>query len=1652
MLTLNDFQDESGHSAVRFDVEGHGREDELSGLDSSETIGWFTSLYPVCLRPEGGDDLSRQIPAVKEQLRAIPNKGMGFGVLRYLGDDERFQAVPAHSAVVFNYLGQFEQHDQDAVLAYVGGLSASTSQKRLRNHQLGINGQVMDACLQFSFDYNRHLYRAATIEAIAARYFEWLERIVEHCRQAEGRYTPSDFPLARVSDSRLAGLQQAYALEDLYPGTPMQQGLLLESELSEQDRVYITQLQLMFEHVDADALKQAFEQLIQRHAIFRTAFVDGESGQLLQLVQSQAALPWQVLDWQGFDAAQQSGRLEKQLAAERQLVRMLLEARRGPLMRLLLIEESPDQQRVVWTHHHALLDGWSVQLVFEELSRVYTAITGQALTSEEAVTGSALEKSSGLASVAPYRDYVHWLAKQDRTVIEAYWRDYLADCEAATLPLPTRQSNAASGNAELSFQLSSPLSQQLEKLAKNAHITLNTIIQGAWGLLLSRYGNSDETIFGVTRSGRPAELVGSERMVGLFINTQPLRVKIPTDSTTVKAWLQDLHQTQLQQEPYSYASLGDIQHWSGYGTAQPLFDTLVIYESYPASAQASTWPLRAIKSQEENHYPLGIAVIPGVELCCSIFYQQPRLEKATVVRLIEHLKQLFEGMAADSEQAVSQLTMVSETERHQLLVDWNATAADYPRDCCIHELFEQQVQQHPDTIALIDGEQQLTYQALNAQANQLAHYLIAQGIKADELVVLYVEQGLAMVVAMLGIAKAGAAYVPLDLSYPRSRLEALVKDCQATHIVTQTSLKPMFSETSQVVTCLDDSVIEAALKTQPATNPEMADVTAERLAYVIYTSGSTGQPKGVMVTHGNVVSLVKDRQALSLSPSDVVAQVSNHSFDAVTYELWGAFCSGARLVILNKETLLSPKRLEACIIEAGISTLFLTTALLNRVAEENPAGFRHLNKLFFGGEACSLEAIAAILQAGGPSQLFHVYGPTECTTFATAYLLEKEAFLQSMQAPIGRPLSNTEVYVLDEGMRLSAITSVGELHIGGAGVARGYLNRADLSEEKFIANPFGEGRLYKTGDLVRWLADGTLEFVGRADDQLKIRGFRIEPGEIESLLRQHEHVREALVVAQENETSKQLVAYLVAADGIDSNVLRDYLETHLPDYMIPAIFMMLDAMPLNANGKVDRHALPLPGEEDLQKAQYVAPRNATEQTLCDIWQTVLHVEQVGIHDNFFALGGDSILSIHVASLAKSQGLVLSVRDIFHHKTIAALAAQLNEAAGATECDAVAEAVDVIPFSLLTEEERVRCSDRYEDVYPLSRLQAGMIFHTQRMATTYHDVVSFHFKAPWQQAAFEQALLSVIQQHPILRSRFDLGHERFLQCVAASVTLPLIYEDLRHLSMAAQEDYMTAWIEQEKRQDFNWSAGLLYRIVIRRRSEESFEFSLSFHHSILDGWSLGVLTSQLLKTYQQLLSNEALEEAAAEWFLRDHIALEQQALANDEVKDYWQRHLQDAPLAQLPRRRATPTSSPHQRVMRTIVLNELAALSLPLLALARQLGVPMQTLLLAVHLKVIATFSGQSTAMSCVVRNGRPEQQGADKAVGLFLNSLPICLSLQAHTWKELITLTAETMTESMPYRHYPMSMIQRDTQLDFSEVLFNYVHFHVYSLIETETA
>jgi surfactin family lipopeptide synthetase C len=1037
-------------------------------------------------------------------------------------------------------------------------------------------------------------------------------------------------------------------IEDAYPLSPMQEGLLFHGLYAPDGGLYVTQFACEMHNVDVAAIRRAWQQIIDRYPAFRTAFVWKNVEKPLQVVGRRVELPFQMEDWREFSPAQQQERLDAFLAADR---RRGFQLNKAPLLRLALLQFGDESYQLVLSHHHIVVDGWSMAMVFKEAFALY----------EACAEGRELH----LEPSRPYKDYIAWLQQQDLSQAEEFWRATLKGFTTPTPLVIERVSGDSRGQEESypehEIKLSPSATAALQTLTRQHQLTLNTIVQGAWALLLSRYSGERDVVFGSVIAGRPAALPGIETMVGLFINNLPVRVRVSPEMPLI-AWLQDLQAQQSEARQFEYSPLAQVQGWSDVARGIPLFSSIVAFQNFPVTAPDGhgSRQIGTLRTVEAQNYPLALSASVGAELSLILRYNPRLFEPSAVLRLLGHLQTLLNAIAANvKHQHLSDLPLLTEAERRQSLWEWNDTATDYPQQRGVHKLFEEQAARTPEALAAVFDEERLSYRELNRRANQVAHYLRGLGVGPEVPIGICMERGIEMITGLLGILKAGGAYVPLDPQNPLDRVAFMIEDAQVGLLLTQERLLDKLPPHCERVICLDTQWEEIAK--QSTENPNISVSTAN-LAYIIYTSGSTGIPKGICITHRAIARLVCNSNYVRLTDADIVAQASNASFDAATFEIWGALLHGARLVGVKREALLSPATLAAQLERDQVSTLFLTTALFNQIARQQPEGFSTLKQLLFGGEMVDVDCVRQVLESGSPARLLHVYGPTETTTYATWWKVD-EISVEADNVPIGRPLSNTELYVLDQQAQPVPVGAVGELYIGGAGLARGYLRRPELTAEKFVPHPFSReagARLYRTGDLVRRLDDGSVEFVGRIDHQVKVRGFRIELGEIEAMFNQHPAIREAVVVVREDEQrERHLVAYVVSGHQPTPTVseLRRYLSAKLPDYMIPVQYVWLAEMPLTVNGKIDRHALPAPESERPRLVEeYCAPRTPPEEMLARIWSEVLRVEQIGIHDTFFELGGESILAIKLLSrINKDFNIELPLRALFEQPTVAELA-------------------------------------------------------------------------------------------------------------------------------------------------------------------------------------------------------------------------------------------------------------------------------------------------------------------------------------------------------------------------------------------------------------
>lgn len=1432
-------------------------------------------------------------------------------------------------------------------------------------------------------------------------------------------------------------------LEDLYELSPVQQGLLFHTLYEPQSEVYFEQFSFTLQgNLDVSAFKRAWQQVVDRHPILRTCFYWEDLDKPYQVVHKQVKFPWEELDWQGLSLANQQERLEAFLQADRAQGFNLSAA---PLMRLVLIHLAEDNYQFIWSYHHLLLDGWSLSLLFQEVFAFYE--------------GFRRGQSLDLGHPRPYRDYINWLQAQDLSQAEAFWRQALKGFTAPTpLPLNRVPGSASRQVVECNQQhikLSVATTTALQSLARQQQLTMNTLVQGAWALLLSRYSGEEDIVFGVTSTGRPPALAEVESMVGLFINTLPARVQVQPEESLLR-WLKKFQAQQAELRQYEYSPLIEIQRWSDMPRGLPLFESFVAFQSYPVDAslqqRCTELTIQSAHNFSKTNYPLGLTVRPGVELSLQITYDDSRFSTAAIARILEHLQVLLEGMLANPHQRLSDLPLLTAVEQ-QLLVEWNQTQVDYPQHHCIHQLFEQQVERSPDSVAVVFADEQLTYRELNQRANQLAHYLRASGVGAEELVGICVERSVAMVVGLLGILKAGGAYLPLDPAYPAERLFFMLEDSKVQVLLTQQSLVEKLSECGAKV-CLDTDWEKITHESKD--NP-VSGSTTEDLAYVIYTSGSTGKPKGVSISHANVIRLFEATQSwFHFNQQDVWTLFHSYAFDFSVWELWGALLYGGRLVIVPYWLSRSPAAFYDLLYTQQVTVLNQTPSAFRQLirAEGNLEAAKELTLrlVIFGGEALELQSLKPWFERHGDQspQLVNMYGITETTVHVTYRPLTMADLSGASGSVIGQPIPDLQVYMLDRHQQPVPIGIPGEMHIGGAGLARGYLNRPDLTAEKFIPHPFSNrgARLYKSGDLARYLPNGDIEYLGRIDHQVKVRGFRIELGEIEAVLAQHPAVQETVVMVQATQPSDNLVAYVVpkTEQTPTRSELRSFLKEKLPEYMMPSAFVLLEALPLTLNGKVDRRVLPVPSTARPELAEaFVAPRTPQEQALAEIWAQVLGLEQVGIYDNFFALGGDSIRSIQVQSQAQEQGLSFSLPQLFQHQTIHQLAQELTSAETSSF---ITEQVQ--PFSLICEADRLMVPKDVEDAYPLTMLQMGMLFHSTytQDSSVFHDIFSFYLRAPLDHQVLQTAIRQLLTRHSTLRTSFNLTHfSEPLQLVHQIVDVPLQTEDLRHLSVAEQEKAVGAWIESEKKKHFDWTRPPLLRFQVHYRTQETFQFTLSFHHAILDGWSVASMLAELFQHYFFLLGKEiAPIPPQPEVGFRDFVALQQQALRSEECKQFWIHKFSGSSKTRIPRYLSNSTTSLEIRLHEISVSSEISE---GLKRLAQSAKVPLKSVLLAAHLRSISLLCDQSDVLTGISSNGRPETTDGDRILGLFLNTLPFRLKLSGGTWIDLVRETFASEREMLSFRWYPMAQIQRDLGgQHLFETCFNFTHFHVYQQLQ----
>ncbi|WP_051796164.1 non-ribosomal peptide synthetase [Streptomyces sp. NRRL S-87] len=1609
-----------GDGPVLLDLEGHGREESaVPGADLSRTVGWFTSLYPVRLDagPAGGPDADpgAALKSVKEQLRAVPGKGIGYGMLRHLHPRGAERLAPLGAPQIgFNYLGRFAAPGGSADWAVVPRLGTGIpggSPGMPLAHALELDALTQDGPdgpeLVAGWTWATGVLGEAEVAELAAYWFDALRDLARHgSRPGAGGRSPSDVAPAGLTQAEIELLERRRpGLADLLPLSPLQEGLLFHSLQAGDGDVYTAQLWLdLTGPLEAGRLHAAARALLERHPHLGAEFHHEGLRRPVQVVPGRVEPPWYEVDLTDLPEEERLPGAEALAAAER-TVAFAPDA--GPLFRFTLVRTGPDRHRLLLTNHHLLLDGWSMPVLVRELLALYAADADRSV----------------LPRVRPYREFLTHLAVADRQAARAAWGEALAGVEEPTLVRPADPGRTPRVPERLEFALPAPAAAALAGWARSAGLTMNTVLQGAWALVLARLTGRDDVVFGATVSGRPAELPGVESMVGLFINTVPVRLRLD-GGESLGALLERMQREQSALLGHQHLGLAEIQQLTGVGA---LFDTAMVFENYPldvaalaAATAGSGLVLGGVDGHDAVHYTLGLVARPGAGggLDFRLDHQGDLLDAGQARGVAERLLAVLGALAEHPDTPVGRLGVLPPAERARLLTEWNdSDLPDAARDVTIPGLFEAQVARTPDAVALVHGGTELTYRELNTRANRLARLLVRRGAGPERFVAIALHRSVELVVAQLAVLKAGAAFVPLDPGYPADRLAYMLRDSDPALVVTSSAVAAGGLPATGTPLLLIDRADWGRRSGRGLAVARAAD----RPAYVIYTSGSTGRPKGVVVTHRGIASMVAGQRAgLGVTPDSRVLLFASPSFDAAVWELCMALLTGARAVLGDAEQLMPGPTLAALIAAHGVTHATLPPSALPVLPDDAlPPGAT----LVVAGEATAPDLVERWSRG---RRMVNAYGPTESTVCATM----SEPLSGPVLAPIGRPVPNTRLYVLDPHLQPVPAGVPGELYLAGAGLARGYLGRPDLTADRFVADPFGApgSRMYRTGDLARWRDDGTLDYLGRTDHQVKVRGFRIEPGEIESALTAHPGIERASVVVREDTPgARRLVAYVVGED-VGAPALRAFLGASLPEHMVPAAFVVLPELPLTANGKVDRKALPAPRALAAQGGR--APATPREAVLCALFSEVLRIPEAGADDSFFDLGGDSITAVQLVSRARAAGLALGVRDVFVQRTPAALASV------AAEVDMELPPADTPyldgPFPGLEEETEllVRSDPDLIDVLPLTPLQEGFLFHALLTGDdgdgpdVYTTQLALDLEGPLDADALRAAAERLVARQPALRAAFRYDTEHPVQVVHAKVALPWLRVDLSGAAPAADAEGRALELARaERRHAFDLAVPPLLRVLLVALPGGRHRLVLTAHHILWDGWSVPVLVEELFTLYAERgAQGTSLPEPPP---LRAYLAW----LAGrdaDAARAAWREALA-GPVA--PTLVAPGAAGQEPQAQESVRVELSAELTGRLHAGLREAGLTLATAVQAAWALVLAGHTGrQDVVFGSTVSGRSPEVEGIERMVGNFINTLPVRVRLNPlEPLGALLARVQEEQAALLPHHHLGLGEVQRLT-------------------------
>jgi amino acid adenylation domain-containing protein len=1434
-----------------------------------------------------------------------------------------------------------------------------------------------------------------------------------------GTITPEMLPLARLSATDIERIVSAVPggatnVQDIYPLAPLQEGILFHHLMASGGDIYLAHsLYSVGDRAQLDAYLRALQAVIDRHDMLRTSIHWEGLPQPVQVVWRQASV---VVEEARFDAA--GGDVAEQLKARFDPRRYRLDVRQAPLMRVCVAEDAPNRRWVVlWLSHHLLSDPMTLAVIRREIQ------------------AHLLDEVALLPAPQPFRNFVAQARLGlSREGHEAFFRRMLGDVDESTAPFGLTDAHGDGSDIEAArSEVSAPLTRRLLERARALAVSVASLYHLAWALVLARTSGRDDVVFGTVLFGRMQGSESADHVVGLLMNTLPVRIRIGDES--VEDGVRRTHMLLGQLMRHEHAPLSLAQRCSGVESPTPLFSALLNYRHNAgvaaalahaqARGQVRTAAGKEIEFEElgelekRTNYSLTLNVDDlGEKVALNAQAPSPIDPNRICAYMLRALEQLVKALEGAPTTPVRSLDVLPAWERRQMLVEWNATQSEYPYDRCAHELFEAVAADHSEAVAVAQEDRHLTYGGLNAEANRLARHLRSLGLRPEGRVAILLDRSMELVIAELAILKCGAAYAPLDQNAPTRRQAFIIEDCQAGLILT---LKE--AELPPIAGAARVDIDELTLEGQSADNLGMA-LDGEAAAYIMYTSGSSGEPKGVVVPHRAIGRLVFNNGYAEFEAGDRVAFAANPAFDATTMEVWAPLLRGGCMVVIEQATLLAPERFKWSLLSQGVNVMWLTVGLFNQYADSLADVFSGLRYLIVGGDALDARVMARVLSRSRPQHLVNGYGPTETTTFAmTEEIIEVAEGAKSI--PIGRPIGNTKVYVLDRHGEPAPAGVAGEIYIGGAGVARGYLNRPEQTAELFVADPFaGEAnaRMYRSGDLGRYLPDGRIEYLGRNDFQVKVRGFRVELGEIEAKLAEHPAIREAVVVAREyGAGDKQLVAYYTTAveSGKSSETteamagaLRGHLSAALPEYMTPAAYVMLEALPLTPNGKIDRKALPAPEGVAYAVSGYEAPVGEIETALARVWAEALKVERVGRHDDFFDLGGHSLLAVRVVSgVRKALGLEVGVTELFLHPTLSEFAETVNNSARS----------ELPPITKTSRDGPLALSFAQQRLWFLAQMEG--------VSQAYHMPFGLRVGGPLNREALRRALDRVVARHESLRSTFVQVDGQPVQRIAPEESGFALQEyDLRRHPDAAGE--LERLMAEEAVAPFDLEAGPLIRGRLIQLGAAEHALLVTMHHIVSDGWSMGVLTREFSALYRAFSEGQADPLPALEIQYADYAAWQRRWIAGEVLQaqaDYWRRALAGAPaLLTLPTDRPRPPKQDYAGAEVGLELDE--SLTQGLKALCQRHGATLFMTLLAAWGALLARLAGQDEVVIGVAVANRTRAE-VEPLIGFFVNTLALRLDLSNNpTVSELLQRVKAQALAAQEHQYLPFEHVVEITR------------------------